>query len=187
MADVSTSVYERRIANEWRDARQLELCNTDVICFRPPRTEGYDTVLGVTLWKTAGLVAGPDGLQMVAEHEAELRFPRFFPAVPIEAYLRRPVFHPNVDPVNGFVCLWDRFSPGDTVVAAVCHLQRIVAWQMLNLWADHVMQTEAAEWYGGGRAGYRLPLEYRELELPDGLGGLEVFCANPHTARRRIV
>jgi hypothetical protein len=131
-------------------------------------------------------VTGTDGLQLVEEHEAELRFPRFFPSVPIEAYLRRPVFHPNVDPVNGFVCLWDRFSPGDTVVTAVRHLQRIVAWRMLNLWADHVMQPEAAAWHGGDRDGYRLPLGYRELEFPVGLGGLEVFPTNSRTARRRL-
>lgn len=187
MDEVLTSVYERRIANEWREARQLERCNTDVIRFGLPRSEGDDTVLAVTLWKTSGLVAVPDGLQVVEEHEAVLRFPRFFPAVPIEAYLRRPVFHPNVDPVNGFVCLWDRFSPGDTIVTAVCHLQQIVAWRMLNLWADHVMQPEAAEWYGGGRDGHRLPLEYREVELPDGLGGLEVFSGKLRNARRRIV
>jgi hypothetical protein len=24
------------------------------------------------------------------------------------------VFHPNVDPDSAFVCLWDRFSAGDT-------------------------------------------------------------------------
>jgi hypothetical protein len=187
MDEVLTSVYERRVANEWRDAKQLEQCNTDVIRFGQLRSEGDDTVLAVALSQTAGLVISGNGLQVVEEHEAELRFPRFFPAVPIEAYLRRPVFHPNIDPVNGFVCLWDRFSAGDTVVTAMCHLQQMVAWRMFNLRADHVMQREAAEWYDGGRDGHRLPLKYRELILPYGLSGLRVFCANPRTARRRLV
>jgi ubiquitin-protein ligase len=187
MDKVLTSVYERRIANECREAEQLEQCNTDVIRFGPPNNKGDGTVLGVTLWNTTGLVIGPNGLRLVTEHEAELRFPRFFPAVPIEAYLRRPIFHPNVDPLNGFVCLWDRFSTGDTVVTAAWHLQQILTWRMLNLWTDHVMQPDAAEWYDGARDGHRLPLEYRELELPEGLGGLEVFSATPSRSRRRIV
>jgi len=49
-------------------------------------------------------------------------FARFFPAVPIEAYLTRPVFHPNVHPTTGFVCLWSRFSKADTVIEALCRL-----------------------------------------------------------------
>jgi len=75
-----------------------------------------------------------------------LRFPRFFPAVPIEATLTLPVFHPNVDSRSGFVCLWTRTSPGDTVMEALRRLQRIVAWAAVNNEAEHVMQPEAARW-----------------------------------------
>jgi hypothetical protein len=186
MADTLTSVYSRRVGNEWREACDLEARNTDVIRFTPPRTDGGDTILTVTFCRTPGLVSGPEGLTVRTEHTAELRFPRFYPAVPIEAYLRIPVFHPNVDPGNGFVCLWDRVSPGDTVAAAVLYLHQIIVWRMFNVAAEHVMQPAAAAWHAAGAGGGALPLDSRELRLPEGLAGLESFPVNAVPVRRRL-
>jgi hypothetical protein len=186
MAEALTSVSQRRLANEWRDAQHLVTCNTDVIRVEPPRAEGDETTFTVTLRQTGGLLRIPGGLRLCEEHVAVLRFPRFFPAAPIEAYLATPVFHPNVDPVNGFVCLWDRYSPGDTLLDAVRHLQQILSWKMLNLWADHIMQPDAAAWLAAGADGFRLPLPYAELHCPEGLGGLEIFSPDPYYKRRRI-
>ena len=54
-----------------------------------------------------------------AVHGLKLVFAPYFPAVPIEAYLELPVRHPNVHPVTGFICLWDKHSTGDTVIEAL--------------------------------------------------------------------
>lgn len=186
MAEALTSVSQRRVANEWRDAQQLAACNTNVIRMGPPRTDGDDSLFTVTLQQVAGLVRTPDGLRLLDGHTATLKFPRFFPALPIEAYLSVPVFHPNVDPVNGFVCLWDRYSPGDTAIDAILHLQQIVSWKMLNLNAEHIMQPDAAAWHAAGAEGFPLPLPSVELKLPEGLGGLEIFAPGPYYRRRRL-
>lgn len=187
MANVLTSVFDRRIANEWRDARRLAACNPDVIHIGPPHPAGEATEFTVILRQTNGLISSPDGeLCLKTEHTAALRFPRFFPAVPIEAYLAVAVFHPNVDPVNGFVCLWDRHSAGDTLVHAILHLRQILSWKMFNLWADHIMQPAAAAWHGSGAGDHLLPLPYAELNLPEGLGGLEVFSPESWYKRRRL-
>ena len=151
-----------------------------------PRAEGEDTILTLTFSHTTGLVNTPAGLAPLTEHVADLHFPRFFPAIPIEAYLRRPVFHPNVDPANGFVCLWGRFSPGDTVITAALYLQQIIAWRAWNLSAEHVIQSDAAAWHAGGAAGHSLPLPCRFLLVPEELDGLDVYPAHGIPVRRRL-
>jgi ubiquitin-protein ligase len=187
MAELLTSVTGRRLVHEWREAQHLASCNTDVIRVEPPRPDGPDTAIPLVLRRTYALVRSPAaGLHLGDEHAVVLKLPRFFPAVPIEAYLDVPVFHPNVDPVNGFVCLWDRYSPGDTLVDTVLRLQRILSWNMVNLFADHVMQPAAAAWYQAGAEGFRLPLSYPELHLPEGLGGLEIASPSSNYQRRRL-
>ena len=58
-------------------------------------------------------------LPLVRSHEVVFRFPRFYPSVPIEAVLSVPTFHPNVDSDTGFVCLWNNFASGDTILEAL--------------------------------------------------------------------
>lgn len=112
-------------------------------------------------WDLLGLLAqaNPENLQVVGRnretdgdwfqvilhqtHAAGFRFPDLFPSVPIEAFLKQPVFHPNVHPETGFVCLWDRFSSSDTIAIAVRQLQRVIRWEVFNSNPDHVMQPEA--------------------------------------------
>jgi ubiquitin-protein ligase len=180
------TVSERRIANEWTDAQHLQACNTDVIRLGPTRNDGDDTLFTLTLRRTNALLRTPDGLTLHDEHTATLKLPRFFPAVPIEAYLDVPVFHPNVDPRSGFVCLWDRYSPGDTVIDTILRLQSMLSWSALNLRAEHVLQPDAAAWHSAGAAGFLLPLAAAELHLPDGLGGLEVFAHDRSIKRQRL-
>lgn len=180
-------VRARRLASEWEDLRDLASCNTDVIRVAGPVRDGESSVLTVTLCQTAGLVEGNDGeLQRIEEHVADFHFPRFFPAVPIEAYLRRPVFHPNVDPVDGFVCLWNRFSPGDTIVHAIMQLQQIVTWRMWNGSADHTMQPRAAAWQVDGTPRYSIPLPCVLVRMPPEYDGVTIFRPPQTMWRRRL-
>jgi hypothetical protein len=185
MAELVSTVYQRRLANELGEARQLEECNTDVIRLESFQHEGEGANLRITLCQTSALLMQANRFCIVNEHDVTFHFPRFFPAVPIEAYLKRAVFHPNVDPVNGFVCLWDRYSLGDTLIGAVSRVQQILTWKMLNLHAEHIMQPEAVKWYTGFRDSVCLPLSCRNLDFPEDLGGLEVYSFGPGSDRPR--
>jgi hypothetical protein len=153
-------VRDRRIENEW-----ALLCNAQ---------RRYPTLLevlgkhsgpdgdsfAILLHDTSGLVEIDGQKTLVSSHEAEIRFPRFFPYVPMEATLLRPVFHPNVDPINGFVCLWSRFAVGDTVVTALLQLQKVIVWELINQDPRHVIQPTAVEWYKSPSREWSLPLSY---------------------------
>ena len=76
-------------------------------------------------------------------HDLRFEFPVHFPAVPMEMYLRTPVFHPNVHPETGFVCLWDRHRVTNTVELALHKLVAILAGDLFHADAPHVMQPGA--------------------------------------------
>lgn len=137
------SLHERRIENEWRllcecakhNAGSLEVCGRS----HNVEVERFHLVLK----HTPALIGTPPALQIMARHEVTLQMPEFFPAVPLQAFLTAPVFHPNVHPVTGFVCLWDRTSIGDNVIDAVRRLQSVISWHLFNPSSDHLMQPDA--------------------------------------------
>src|ERR1017187_4128119 len=108
------TVYDRRLEQEWRLLGLLASINPSVIEVVSRTGGGHDQAFVISLRKTTGLVAVHGDLTEIGDHEATFHFPRFFPTPPIEASLRTSVFHPNVHPETGFVCLWGRFSVGDT-------------------------------------------------------------------------
>ena len=144
-----SSVHERRVAQEWKLLLALAAENPELLqdCVREDQLDG--TVFRFRLLQTQALVEEAGQLQILDQHEVTLCFPRFFPSVPIEASLARPVFHPNVHPETGFVCLWSRFSSGDTVIEAVRQLQKVISWELHNEEPDHVMQPKALEIHTG--------------------------------------
>lgn len=138
------TVRGRRVENEWSLLRRLAERNPGVIEVLRRETLPDAEVFHLILHRTSALALAPPHLLMeYASHRARFRFPEYYPSMPIEAFLEKPVFHPNIHPENGFVCLWDRFSPGDTIVEAVRKLQKVVAWELWNDRAEHVMQSEA--------------------------------------------
>lgn len=141
-------IRERRIRQEWDWLRRAaELNPGDLVL---PGSHGEPVLLPRTPCYS------PDG---TPSHgiAVRFRFPRYYPSVPMEAYLDTPVLHPNVHPENGFVCLWDMRQEGASLVEAVLQLQRVVAWHLYNLSPDHLMQPEA---------GRLPPLDYRPLAVP---------------------
>src|SRR4029078_2560627 len=81
------------------------------------------------------------------EHTIRLGFTRFYPDVPIECYVEEPLFHPNVRPETGFVCLWQDANPRDTGIQAIARAQSMAAYRMVNLGDPHQMNRDAAAWY----------------------------------------
>ncbi len=135
-------VQERRVRAEWGLLEQMAGLN-------PTRLAGLrwvDSAFALTLRETPALRAGcgSSGFGGVLdEHRVRVAYPRFFPAVPLELYLGEPVLHPNVHPVTGFVCLWDRHRVSNTVEHALHKTVAMLGWRLLNAEAHHVMQPEA--------------------------------------------
>jgi hypothetical protein len=138
------NVRARRLENEWTLLAQLAEYNRGILEVVRRETLPDAEVFHVILHRTSVLALGePPRLMEAASHAVAFRYPPFYPSIPIEAFLAVPVFHPNVHPENGFVCLWDRFSAGDTIIDAVRKLQLVITWELWNDRAEHMMQPEA--------------------------------------------
>jgi ubiquitin-protein ligase len=177
------SLRARRLENEWKLLAQLAEHNPGVVEVVRRETLPDADVFHVILHRTSALALGdPPRLMELASHAVAFRYLSFYPSVPIEAFLVTPVFHPNVHPENGFVCLWDRFSSGDTIVEAIRKLQQVITWELWNDRAEHVMQPEALKCVGELSVPFPRALIYtkRDLDWP-GANGRK---AEP--ARRRL-
>ncbi len=100
--------------------------------------------------------------------------------------LADPLFHPNIHPENGFVCLWSRFSAADTIVEAVCQLQRILTWQLVNEQTDHLMQPDALAWLKDLNRQVSLPLTRQPVRKPEGFALANTYARRPDGVRRRL-
>ena len=135
------SPTERRLRREWDLLKSLVRLNPD----RLRHASAQDATFHVHLSKTPALAltSGSAGSSdLLLEHRLRLFYPRFFPAVPLELYLERPVRHPNVHPISGFVCLWQTYRVDYTVEHALHRTAAILGWRLQNLDARHVMQHD---------------------------------------------
>lgn len=98
-------------------------------------------------------------------HLLRIRYPRFYPEVPLELFVERPIFHPNVDADTGFVCLWAEARPRDNLVRAIGIFQAMAAYRIVNLKAAHLLNPAAAKWYSQSPAASVLPLAGPELRV----------------------
>jgi hypothetical protein len=130
---------KRRVANEKRFLDLLAAANPGGLAVDGWEQRDGGDMVRVTLLDTPAYLREGG---VVRRHELLLVLPEYFPSTPIEAYLERPVAHPNVHPVNGFVCLWASHAPGDTVVEALLQTQRVITWQLSNPNPEHRMQPE---------------------------------------------
>ena len=106
-------------------------------------------------------------------------------AAELEAFLDRPVFHPNVHPVNGFVCLWNDFTCDATVLEAIEQLRRVISYELVNMSSNHVMQPRALNWLRTHGASSPLPFPTEELRKPEEFERERTHRERPAWARRR--
>jgi hypothetical protein len=180
-----------RIRREWQLLLDLARLNQPILEIIGHRLVRDAEAISIALHETSGIVRVHGQRTVIRTHLAEVLFPRFFPSVPIEIRLTQPVFHPNVDPVSGFVCLWDRFYAGDTTVEAVTQLQQIIAWKLANFGGDHLMQPDATAWYRDPARSDTLPLDFTPIVEPEEYAlqknPAHHFCGPNRQRRRRIV
>lgn len=131
-----SSLFERRTAAEWRLLQELAMANPA----RLANLRSEDDSFHFVLRKTPGLLA--DG-STASEHAVRITFPVHYPAVPMTLHLSRPVWHPNVHPATGFICLWRTHRVADTVEHALHKLVAMLGLRLYNADAVHVMQPDA--------------------------------------------
>lgn len=157
------TLHHRRVEQEWRLLQMLSATNSSALEMLDREQGPSSQRFHFTLHKTNALMQQGNDLKLLDTHSVILHFPEFFPSVPIEASLATPVFHPNVHPENGFICLWDRFLSGDTVMEAILQLQRVITWRLVNEESDHLLQPEAIHWYKDPQRAIQLPLDCQPL------------------------
>jgi ubiquitin-protein ligase len=162
-----------RIEREWKLLGRLARANPSRVEVLDRQSVASEETFRVKLHESPGLShASGERLYRRDSHTVSLRFPRFYPDVPIECYVEERLFHPNVNQQTGFVCLWEDANPRDTAIQALARAQAMAAYRMLNLGGPHQMNREAADWYQSvGKPRALVPLTWDELrvyEVEDG-------------------
>ena len=181
------SLRSDRVDREWRLLERLAAANPDQLELLERRTSPSEDVFQVRLHKSPGLETAVDSdLQIRDVHRFRLVFTRFFPDVPVECYVDEPLFHPNVRPETGFVCLWEEANPRDTTIQAVARAQAMAAYRMVNLGDPHQMNREAAGWYRQvGRPHQLVPLTWDALKVFEVRNGDVVWLEPGRTLSSR--
>ena len=158
------TVLERRLRNEWQLLQQLIARNPG----RFYEASMMDADLTLRLHGPAAWCAQPNGHPCpISIHALRISFPVHFPAVPMELFLETPVRHPNIHPETGFVCVWDRHRVSNTVEHALHRLVAMLAGQLQNTSAPHLMQPDAVSLPAAGDARPLLGVEHAYDWLPE--------------------
>ena len=162
-----------RIDQEWTLLGRLAVANPGTVEIVDRTSAPTEEVFHVVLHDSPG-IASASGNRLVTrdDHALRLCFTRFYPEVPIDCYTAEPLFHPNVKPETGFVCLWEHANPQDSVIQALARTQAIAAFRMVNTGSAHLMNREAAEWYQAvGLPQGLVPLTWQELKVVEFRSG----------------
>jgi hypothetical protein len=139
------SLRSRRMEEEWQLLEKLACANPRVLAGISRYSEEFQVILKESpAWIRHGCEQ-----RIETEHAIGYVYPRYYPTLPLEGYFVRPIVHINVDPATGFVCLWDRYRPAQTIVDAILITRAIMAWKIANRNPAHCMQpAECAELTG---------------------------------------
>lgn len=131
------SLRSRRMDAEWKLLESLAAANQRVLA----RIERCENEFCVKLRETPAWVGSEERQWIAQDHVVRYVFPRYYPALPLEGYVAQPVVHPNVDSVNGFVCLWKSYRAAQTIVDAVEITRAVLSWSAVNNDPEHRMQN----------------------------------------------
>jgi len=133
------SLRNRRIETEWQLLEALAEANRPTFA-GIARSEDE---LRIDMRESPAWVGGRHERHIETEHTIRYAYPRYYPSLPLEGYFVRPIFHVNVDPVTGFVCLWQDYRPAQTIVDAILITRAIMSGSVANLDPEHRMQQDA--------------------------------------------
>ena len=161
------SLRADRLDREWRLLERLQALNPEKLEILKRESGPDEEVFHLRLLDSPGVESVNGGEPVIRNrHTLRFCFPRFYPEMPIECYIQEPLFHPNVKPETGFVCLWEEASPRHTVIQAISRAQAMAAYRMVNLGGAHLMNRPAAEWYQQvGTLQQVVPLSWEDLKV----------------------
>lgn len=171
------SLRADRIDREWKLIDRLARVNPDHLEVLERTSTPNEDVFHVRLHHSPGL-EDADGTKLSTRdrHTIRLGFTRFYPEVPIECYVDEALFHPNIRPETGFVCLWQEANPRHTAIQALARAQAMAAFRMVNLGGAHQMNRRAADWYVNiGKPQGLVPLTWDELHVYEISNGQMVW------------
>jgi ubiquitin-protein ligase len=172
-----STLRQTRLDNEWSVLQRLANYNLGLLTLEGRMTDATEERFELRIEGTPSPIMTQAGIEIIDSHRVRVQFPAYFPAIPMQVFVASPVLHPNVHPETGFVCIWDRTSPGDSILDALVLMQKVITWELHNTRADHVMQPEALECW-------RAPLPYCALRMPPDLRAeLDARC-RPQSGRR---
>lgn len=131
------SLRSRRMDAEWELLENLAAANQYVLV----RIERCEDEFRVELGESPAWMGVADTQWIARNHAVRYVFPRYYPTLLLEGYIAQPVVHPNVDPVNGFVCLWKNYRTAQTIVDAVVITRSVLSWSAVNDAPEHRMQN----------------------------------------------
>lgn len=133
------NLRSRRMEEEWQLLEKLASVNPCVLVNISRSLKEFRIVLR----NSPAWIQAEDKLRIENEHVVRYVYPRYYPTLPIEGYFTCPIVHLNVDPLTGFVCLWDQYRPSQTIVDAILITRAIMAWKIANRDPAHCMQPGA--------------------------------------------
>jgi ubiquitin-protein ligase len=168
------NLRNRRIEMEWQLLEALADANRATFA---AITQSEDE-FRVDMRESPAWVSGGRERRVETAHALRFAYPRYYPSLPLEGYFIRPIFHINVDPATGFVCLWRDYRPAQTIVDAILITRTIMAGKVANRDLAHIMQPDAVL-INGESDKFSMP----SLTLP-------ISCRPPlslrHHGRRRL-
>lgn len=168
------SLRVRRINAEWKLLAALAEANPDSFSAISREDDGVRIVMR----QSPSWIATSGGPRVHTEHALRFVYPRFYPALPLEAYFAHPILHINVDPTTGFACLWHSYRPSQTIIDAILVIRSIISHGTANLDPIHRMRTDVLE----------LPDELSELPMPTLMipESCRISSFHPRSGRQRL-
>jgi ubiquitin-protein ligase len=136
---MNPTLRERRMQSEWLLLTKLAEANPEIIGSIDRTSDAFNILFS----ETPGWIADASGPLVTREHWVKYLFPRYYPALPLEAYCQQPAFHPNIHPETGFLCLWVDYIPRRSIMDAVVTTRAMLAHQAMNRDTQHCMQPAA--------------------------------------------
>ena len=133
------NLRDRRMDTEWQMLEALAQANEPTFAALTRARDAFH----ILMRESPAWVGKSSERQIETEHSLRYVYPRYYPSLPLEGYFSRPIFHVNVDPATGFVCLWKDYRPAQTIIDAILITRAIMACKAANLDRAHRMQDDA--------------------------------------------